>query len=119
MADELLPLIDRYWELAYAEGKEGRDHDTEAGDAQATRQAIEQAIRTRDAEIARLRAEVERLRARCEALVGKWRREAEAGRAHMRSRLEMSETAGAVISAMTQQLDQVAAELLAALREEG
>lgn len=32
--EALRGLIDRYWALAYAEGKEGRDHDTESGDAQ-------------------------------------------------------------------------------------
>lgn len=30
----LRELIVRYWNLAYAEGKEGRDHDTPNGDAQ-------------------------------------------------------------------------------------
>lgn len=29
-------LLNRYWNRAYAEGKEGRDHDTETGDAQIT-----------------------------------------------------------------------------------
>jgi hypothetical protein len=42
---ELRALIDKYWELAYAEGKEGRDHDTEDGAAQATSCAINEAIR--------------------------------------------------------------------------
>lgn len=41
----LLECIDRYWKLAYAEGKEGRDHDTEAGDAQACRHEIETRIK--------------------------------------------------------------------------
>jgi hypothetical protein len=42
---ELPALIDRYWELAYAEGKEGRDHDTEAGDAQKVRSRIDAILR--------------------------------------------------------------------------
>ena len=45
-ARELLELIDRYWDLAYAEGKEGRTHDTEAGDAQQCRHEIESRIAT-------------------------------------------------------------------------
>ncbi len=43
--DALMALVDRYWELAYAEGKEGRDHDTEAGEAQATLSAIRASAR--------------------------------------------------------------------------
>lgn len=42
---ELLSLIDRYWDLAYTEGKEGRDHDTEEGDAALCRYEIEKRIR--------------------------------------------------------------------------
>lgn len=37
-------LIGEYWALAHAEGKEGRDHDTEAGDAQRVNGAIDKAI---------------------------------------------------------------------------
>ena len=37
-------LIDRYWDLAYAEGAEKRDHDTAAGDAGRTRHEINEAI---------------------------------------------------------------------------
>jgi hypothetical protein len=37
-------LIDRYWQLAYAEGRENRQHDTEAGDAQECRRQIDDAI---------------------------------------------------------------------------
>jgi len=48
-------LIDRYWELAYAEGKEGRDHDTEDGAAQQCRMEI-------DAGLAELRRDAERYR---------------------------------------------------------
>lgn len=44
-AQQLLELIDRYWALAYAEGKEGREHDTEDGAAQQTRSEIERIIR--------------------------------------------------------------------------
>lgn len=40
----LLVLIDRYWDLAYAEGKEGRNHDTANGDAQECRHRIDMAI---------------------------------------------------------------------------
>lgn len=32
--DRLRDLIGRYWEIAWAEGEEGRSHDTEEGDAQ-------------------------------------------------------------------------------------
>lgn len=38
-------LMDKYWELAYQEGKEGRTHDTQACDAQVVRSALEHAIR--------------------------------------------------------------------------
>ena len=41
----VLELVDRYWDLAYQEGKEGRTHDTEEGSAQATRSELEEAIR--------------------------------------------------------------------------
>ena len=34
MADKLEELLGEYWSLAYAEGVEGRTHDTKAGDAQ-------------------------------------------------------------------------------------
>lgn len=37
-------LLDRYWQLAYAEGRENRQHDTENGDAQECRSAIEREI---------------------------------------------------------------------------
>lgn len=37
-------LIDQYWDLAYAEGAEKRDHDTASGDAQKTRQEITELI---------------------------------------------------------------------------
>lgn len=43
--DALMALVDRYWELAYAEGKEGRDHDTEAGEAQAVLSEIRSSAR--------------------------------------------------------------------------
>ncbi len=37
-------LIDRYWDCAYQEGLESRDHDTEDGLAQKTRDQIEDII---------------------------------------------------------------------------
>ena len=37
---KLQDLIDEYWMLAFQEGKEGREHDTEAGDAQRVRNEI-------------------------------------------------------------------------------
>lgn len=43
--DAMMALVDRYWELAYAEGKEGRDHDTEAGEAQAVLSEIRSSAR--------------------------------------------------------------------------
>ena len=36
-ASDIPDLLDRYWDLAYAEGKEGRNHDTINGDAQEVR----------------------------------------------------------------------------------
>lgn len=45
MSVKLRELIDEYWSLAYAEGKGGRDHDTEAGDAQRVSCAIDDEIR--------------------------------------------------------------------------
>jgi len=41
----LQELLDRYWDIAYQEGKEQRTQDTEAGDAQAVRGVLEQAFR--------------------------------------------------------------------------
>lgn len=41
----LQELLDRYWDLAHQEGVEGRTQDTEGGDAQVTRSALEHAIR--------------------------------------------------------------------------
>lgn len=46
----VMDLVDKYWELAYAEGKEGRNHDTKNGDAQLTRHLIQQALSTDTAE---------------------------------------------------------------------
>lgn len=37
-------LIGEYWTLAYNEGKEGRDHDTENGDAQRVLHEIHECI---------------------------------------------------------------------------
>ena len=42
--NELPELLDHYFSLGVAEGKEGRDHDTPAGEAQATRDLIDQKI---------------------------------------------------------------------------
>lgn len=39
-------LFHRYWELAYAEGKEGRDTDTPGGDAQKTLTEFDSLLRT-------------------------------------------------------------------------
>lgn len=41
----LLNLIGEYWALAYAEGEEGRNHDTEDGAAQRTHAAIAKAVK--------------------------------------------------------------------------
>lgn len=40
---KITELLDEYWDLAFAEGKEGRDHDTINGDAQRVRVALEAA----------------------------------------------------------------------------
>lgn len=42
---QLLNLIGEYWALAYAEGEEGRNHDTEDGAAQRTHAAIAKAVK--------------------------------------------------------------------------
>lgn len=44
VTNTLCELIDQYWDIAYAEGQEGRTHDTEAGDAQRVRSGINRAI---------------------------------------------------------------------------
>lgn len=41
---DISDLLDRYWQLAYAEGRENRQHDTENGDAQECRSAIDAAF---------------------------------------------------------------------------
>jgi len=41
---ELQELLDHYFSLGVAEGREGRDHDTSDGEAQATRDLIDQKI---------------------------------------------------------------------------
>ena len=47
--NDLQELLDHYFSLGVAEGKEGRDHDTKDGEAQATRDLIEcQILRLRD-----------------------------------------------------------------------
>lgn len=42
--NELSELLDHYFSLGVAEGKEGRDHDTADGEAQATRDLIDMKI---------------------------------------------------------------------------
>lgn len=42
--NELAELLDHYFALGVAEGREGRDHDTPEGEAQATRHLIDQKI---------------------------------------------------------------------------
>lgn len=42
--NDLQELLDHYFSLGVAEGKEGRDHDTPDGEAQATRDLIDQKI---------------------------------------------------------------------------
>jgi hypothetical protein len=41
---DLNTLLDRYWNLAHAEGAEGRQHDTARGDAHACRREIERLV---------------------------------------------------------------------------
>jgi hypothetical protein len=69
---KLEELIARYWSLAFAEGREGREQDTDAGDAQQCWHDIQQAIRAvaaadtpitdREALAARLRSVAESVR---------------------------------------------------------
>lgn len=62
-AREALPeLIDRYWSLAYAEGAEGRTHDTKDGAAQQTRGEIDAALRAISAALAAAPAPMPRTR---------------------------------------------------------
>lgn len=42
--NDLQELLDHYFSLGVAEGKEGREHDTKDGEAQATRDLIDQKI---------------------------------------------------------------------------
>lgn len=53
---DLRKLIDEYWSLAYAEGKEGRTQDTEAGDAQRVCSAIDAHLRCQREELLELAA---------------------------------------------------------------
>jgi hypothetical protein len=41
---QLIELIDRYWDIAHKEGVDGRDHDTPEGYASETRQKIIEGI---------------------------------------------------------------------------
>lgn len=61
-AARLFELIGRYWQLAYAEGSEGRSHDTEDGDAGECIAEIQTIIRTTSAERDGLGEECARLR---------------------------------------------------------
>ena len=51
--NDLPELLDHYFSLGVAEGKEGRDHDTPDGEAQATRDLIDQKIQEKAAEARR------------------------------------------------------------------
>jgi hypothetical protein len=42
--EHLMELIDKYWDLAYTEGREGRMHDTLDEKAGTTRQEIEKEL---------------------------------------------------------------------------
>lgn len=55
-AVRLRDLIGQYWDLAYAEGKEGRDHDTEDGAAQRCWSAIDAEIQWFSSALAKSRA---------------------------------------------------------------
>jgi len=42
---DIAELVDRYWQLAYAEGRGNRQHDNEAGDAQQCRHEIDRRLK--------------------------------------------------------------------------
>ena len=44
LADHLRELIDRYWDIAWCEGRDGRHHDNELNEAQMCRSGIESLI---------------------------------------------------------------------------
>lgn len=54
MTRTTMELIDVYWDAAFAEGKEGRTHDTKDGTAQKTRAALEQRIKELELDAAML-----------------------------------------------------------------
>lgn len=54
--NELSELLDHYFSLGVAEGKEGRNHDTETGEAQATRHLIDMKIERLQRELALARS---------------------------------------------------------------
>ena len=58
---DLPELLDHYFSLGVAEGKEGRDHDTETGEAQATRDLIDEKIQRLKREIADTRSHAQKL----------------------------------------------------------
>jgi len=64
---DLGELLNHYFSLGVAEGKEGRDHDTPTGEAQATRDLIDIKISLAATEIKALRRENQELRAQIDA----------------------------------------------------
>lgn len=54
---DISDLLDRYWYLAHAEGRERRQYDTDSGDAQECRSALDEAYRTLITRLAEARAE--------------------------------------------------------------
>lgn len=59
---DLPELLDHYFSLGVAEGKEGRDHDTPDGEAQATRDLIGLALDRLQRELAEARDKAETYR---------------------------------------------------------
>ena len=52
-------LLDTYWDLSYKEGQDNRTHDTENGDAQLVRSAIEREFGSLQATIRTLERQLE------------------------------------------------------------
>lgn len=82
-------LLSEYWDLAYAEGKEARDHDTEAGDAERVRSAILDHIAALQEQAEK--AEAERDAAKVEARLAWSSDEHQAVWADLRARAEAAE----------------------------